>query len=180
MPQSRVLEWSVGISLDPRRLQQQQQQQGEERPCASEKRYSRAEQSGVEISLEATAAAAGGWRSCQGRRDRSRESQPLCWFLLFNCFLHFITLHAVTLHYITCCITLVKRFVAFVAVFSFSITSFPHPVPSTISPQTVTSSSNLFCWFFSVGSTFCSTVSMLQHVKIVTDPSETILISDQS
>ena len=108
-----------------------------------------------------------------------QESHSLCVGFSFS-IASYISLHYMLVHYITFCITLVKRFVAFVAVFSFSITSFPHPAPSPISPETVTSSSNLFCWFFSVGSTFCSTVSMLQHVKLVTDPSETILISDQS
>ena len=102
MPQSRVLEWSVGISLDPRRLQQQQQ--GEERPCASEKRYSRAEQSGVEISLEATAAAAGGGEVARGDVI-GQESHSLCVGFSFS-IASYISLHYMLLHYITLLVAL--------------------------------------------------------------------------
>ena len=76
---------------------------GEERPCASEKkRHSRVEQSGVGISLEATTAAAAAGRSCQGRRDRSRESQPLSLVSPFQLLLtfHYITCCYITLHYL--------------------------------------------------------------------------------
>ena len=65
----------------------------------------------------------------------------------------------------------------FVAVFSFSITSFAHQVPSPISPETVNSSSNLFA-DFSAWELPCP--CQLGPIYETGEVDDTILLSDRS